>query len=82
MNRRSFLTAAAVASVPIPAIAAKPHKIDLEEWLKAQSLENVIDFHVSRLVKALNSSGKKHKYRAAVDYETNGFILIVEDRTA
>lgn len=81
MNRRSFLTAAAVASVPLPATAAvTATKPDLEEWLKAQTLDNVIDFHVSRLLKALNASGKQGKYRATVDYETNGFILIVEDR--
>lgn len=54
-------------------------RFDLQEWLDAQDDKSVIDFHLSRLVKALNKADPSRSYRAEVNYDEYGFIVLMGD---
>lgn len=57
-------------------------RFDLQEWLDAQDDKSVIDFHLSRLVKALNKADPSRSYRAECNYDEYGFIVLMGDKIA
>lgn len=80
MDRRTFLGAAAVASLPVAAASA-PKPFDLQEWLNTADPDAVVHYHAGQLAAAMNRVDAARSYRVNVDYR-KGFALVVGDTPA
>lgn len=84
-TRRTFLSGAALSTLPVAAVAsagdqpAKP--FDLQEWLNTADPDAVVHYHAGQLAAAMNRVDASRSYRVSVDY-AKGFALAVGDPTA